>query len=237
MIVSVLGTSSSRMARLSILGVGDPRLPAADRPMRLPARNMHPRGRGLRGPYAQFSEICRHWPDGCGRRYGRFTGPARRRSSTSPEAGHDHGGTGGRTLSFVHTLVEPNYSTPGIAVVGDSLTLGGRAIRNGGGVGRGAEARRSGPRPERRLRWQMRRPRKGLDPAGSDDGIARRPTRASRRGPTTRWCGDAHLRGARPRRRSRCRGCTDAHDEGGGAADAREPVGAHLADGVATGDR
>ncbi len=39
------------------------------------------------------------------------------------------GGSGTTTLTFTHTVVEPNYSTQGIAVLADTLEL------NGGGIG------------------------------------------------------------------------------------------------------
>ena len=34
------------------------------------------------------------------------------------------------TLTFTHTVVEPNYSTQGIAVLANSLELNGGAIRS-----------------------------------------------------------------------------------------------------------
>ena len=39
-------------------------------------------------------------------------------------------GTGTTTLTFMHTVVEPNYSTQGIAVLGDSLALNGGTIKS-----------------------------------------------------------------------------------------------------------
>ncbi len=41
-------------------------------------------------------------------------------------------GSGTRTLIFAHTVVEPNYSTQGIAVLANSLALNGGTIRAGG---------------------------------------------------------------------------------------------------------
>ena len=41
-----------------------------------------------------------------------------------------HGGSGTTTLTFTHTVVEPNYSTQGIAVLGNSLALNGGTIKS-----------------------------------------------------------------------------------------------------------
>ncbi len=43
-------------------------------------------------------------------------------------------GSGTATLTFAHTVVEPNYSTQGIAVVADSLALDGGTIRTASGA-------------------------------------------------------------------------------------------------------
>ena len=40
------------------------------------------------------------------------------------------GGSGTATLTFTHTVVEPNYSTQGIAVLGNSLALNGGTIKS-----------------------------------------------------------------------------------------------------------
>ena len=39
-------------------------------------------------------------------------------------------GSGTATLTFTHTVVEPNYSTQGIAVLANSLALNGGTIRS-----------------------------------------------------------------------------------------------------------
>ena len=39
-------------------------------------------------------------------------------------------GTGTTSITFSHTVVQPNYSTQGIAVLGDSLALNGGTIRS-----------------------------------------------------------------------------------------------------------
>ena len=44
------------------------------------------------------------------------------------------GGSGTTSLTFAHTVVEPNYSTQGIAVLANTLALGGGAIRSAGGT-------------------------------------------------------------------------------------------------------
>ncbi|MCY3634511.1 MAG: SwmB domain-containing protein [bacterium] len=43
-----------------------------------------------------------------------------------------HSGSGTKTLVFTHTVVEPNFSTQGIAVLANSLELNGGTIRSGG---------------------------------------------------------------------------------------------------------
>ena len=43
-------------------------------------------------------------------------------------------GSGTTALDFVHTVVEPNYSTQGIAVLANSLALNGGTIRSAGGT-------------------------------------------------------------------------------------------------------
>ncbi len=43
-------------------------------------------------------------------------------------------GTGTATLTFAHTVVEPNYSSQGIAVLADTLALNGGAIATAGGA-------------------------------------------------------------------------------------------------------
>ena len=40
------------------------------------------------------------------------------------------GGSGTKTLTFTHTVVEPNYSTQGIAVLANSLALNGGDIES-----------------------------------------------------------------------------------------------------------
>ena len=42
------------------------------------------------------------------------------------------GGSGTATLTFAHTVVEPNYSTQGIAVLADTLELNGGTIQASG---------------------------------------------------------------------------------------------------------
>ena len=41
-----------------------------------------------------------------------------------------HSGSGTNTLTFTHTVVEPNYSTQGVAVLANSLELNGGTIRS-----------------------------------------------------------------------------------------------------------
>ena len=41
-----------------------------------------------------------------------------------------HSGSGTDSLTFAHTVVEPNYSTQGIAVLEDSLELNGGSIKS-----------------------------------------------------------------------------------------------------------
>ncbi len=43
-------------------------------------------------------------------------------------------GSGTRNLTFLHTVVEPNYSTQGIAVLANTLALGGGTIRSSSGT-------------------------------------------------------------------------------------------------------
>ena len=45
-------------------------------------------------------------------------------------AGYEGGG-GTASLTFTHTVVEPNYSSQGIAVLADTLELNGGTIRSG----------------------------------------------------------------------------------------------------------
>lgn len=69
------------------------------------------------------------------------------------------GGGGTKTLIFVHKVVEPNISTQGIAVLGNSLELNGGAIRSAVGDG---DADLSHPRLDHdlahRVDWRRSRP-------------------------------------------------------------------------------
>ena len=49
------------------------------------------------------------------------------------QAAYESGG-GTRNLTFAHTVVEPNYSTQGIAVLANTLALNGGTIRSAGGT-------------------------------------------------------------------------------------------------------
>ena len=58
------------------------------------------------------------------------------------------GGSGTNSLTFTHTVVEPNLSTQGIAVLADSLELNGGGIASvSASVSADLSPRRTGPRP------------------------------------------------------------------------------------------
>ena len=74
------------------------------------------------------------------------------------------GGSGTTTLTFTHTVVEPNYSTQGIAVLGNSLALNGGTIKSLGNADqRGPVAHQPGPQPQAQGGLAaIRRRRRGL---------------------------------------------------------------------------
>ena len=64
-------------------------------------------------------------------------------------------GSGTDSLTFTHTVVEPNYSTQGIAVLGDSLALNGGTIRSSASQADAALAHiRLGHNADHKVDWQ-----------------------------------------------------------------------------------
>ena len=68
-------------------------------------------------------------------------------------AGYE-GGSGTATLTFTHTVVEPNLSTQGIAVLGNSLEFNGGSIQSDGLAALLAHVR-LGHDPEHKVDWQQ----------------------------------------------------------------------------------
>ncbi|WP_419862746.1 SwmB domain-containing protein [Candidatus Poriferisodalis sp.] len=74
------------------------------------------------------------------------------------------GGSGTAELTFAHTVIEPNYSSRGIAVLGDTLALNGGAIQAAAGEA-DAELAHSGlgHDPDHKVNWRLSPP----DPNGN----------------------------------------------------------------------
>ena len=66
-----------------------------------------------------------------------------------------HSGSGTATLTFTHTVVEPNYSTQGIAVLANSLELSGGTIRSSASQTEANLSHDGKPHaPEHKVNWQ-----------------------------------------------------------------------------------
>ena len=77
----------------------------------------------------------------------------------------DYGsGSGTATLTFTHTVVEPNYSTQGIAVLENSLTLNSGTIRSSGGDDATLSHTGLDHDSDHKVNWQLSPPAPALDP-------------------------------------------------------------------------
>ena len=68
------------------------------------------------------------------------------------------GGSGTASLTFDHEVIEPNYSTQGIAVLANSLALNGGTIRSSSGVNAALTHTGLGHDPEHKVDWQQSPP-------------------------------------------------------------------------------
>ena len=68
------------------------------------------------------------------------------------------GGSGTASLTFDHTVVEPNYSTQGIAVLANSLALNGGTIRSASGVNAALTHDGRDHDPEHKVDWRVSPP-------------------------------------------------------------------------------
>ena len=77
------------------------------------------------------------------------------------------GGSGTRTLTFTHTVVEPNYSTQGIALLANTLALNGGDIESKAtGRRRQPVPHRPGPRLRHKVDWRLSDEEKRAPDAG-----------------------------------------------------------------------
>ncbi|MCY3646804.1 MAG: fibronectin type III domain-containing protein [Chloroflexi bacterium] len=88
-------------------------------------------------------------------------------------------GSGTVSLTFIHTVIEPNYSSRGIAVLADSLELNGGTITSGSSQA-GAALAHAGldHNPNHRVDWQRAAPIRARSDVGAD-AVAGAPAIAS----------------------------------------------------------